>query len=125
MVALEAAWTIISALFALGFVLLLAYVTIKWMSTKMTGHKTSRIIKVIDRVAIGQDKFLLVVQVGEQTMLIGMSGDSVVKLSDLPETFSLDEWQPSADGTPDFAEVLKKTVTDSIGKLRKKESEPE
>lgn len=104
---LESAFTIFSALCALLFVLALAYVTIKWMGRRMSVQTSSRLIKVLDRVMIGQDKCLLVVQVAEETMLVGMSGDAVTKLCDLTGSQSLAEAELSS---PEFSAVLRDTL---------------
>ena len=81
----ESAVTIFSTFAALIFVLGVAYLTIRWMSRRMSLQPGTRIIKVIDRVMIGQDKCLLIIQIGEKAMLIGMSQNSVQKLSDLED----------------------------------------
>lgn len=119
----EPFFTLLSALFALVFVLVLAYLTIKWMSGRMTGMKGSKVINVIDRVMIGQDKCLLVVRVGEQTMLIGMSGDSVVKLSDLQDLPEITDIK-GPEGPPEFSDVLRDAINDGWKKIRKKGEEP-
>lgn len=104
---LQSAFTIFSALCALLFVLALAYITIKWMGRRMSVQTNSRLIKVLDRVMIGQDKCLLVVQVAEETMLVGMSGDAVTKLCDLTGNPALGSAQPDS---PEFSAVLRDTL---------------
>lgn len=111
--------TILTTLLALVFVILLAYITIRWMGSRMTGQKGARLIRVLDRVVIGQDKCLLVVRVGQQVMLVGMSGDSVVKLSDLPELRSLTELH-QAD-SPDFSDAMRDAIERGKGLFGKRE----
>lgn len=114
---LESAFTIFSALCALLFVLALAYVTIKWMGRRMSVQTGSRLIKVLDRVMIGQDKCLLVVQVAEETMLVGMSGDAVTKLCDLTGNPTIAAAEQSS---PEFSEVLRDTLMGGWKGARKK-----
>lgn len=116
--AFDTAFTILSALLALVFVLFLAYITIKWMGRRMSAQAGGRVIKIIDRVMIGQDKCLLVLSVGGQTMLVGMTGDAVTKLADLP-----DLTQQPADGIatpPEFYDVLSDAVKKGMGRLSKR-----
>lgn len=121
---LETVGTLLGALLSLVLVLALAYVTIKWMSGRMVGQKGGgRAIRVVDRVGIGQDKCLLVVQVGGQTMLIGMSGDSVAKLADLPDLPEQDLTQ-STEASPEFSDILRDTIRDGWKKISKKGEEP-
>lgn len=122
---LEMLFTLLSALLALAAVLALAYITLKWMGSKMpgtTGGGGGRMIRVLDRVMVGQNKCLLVVRVGKQTILIGMAEDTVQKLCDLPE---LDDWEPpeNRQNTPEFSELLRDAVTRGWGKLGKKGGE--
>lgn len=114
---LKSAVTIFSALCALLFVLALAYITIKWMGSRMSVQTGSRMIKILDRVMIGQDKCLLVVQIGEETMLVGMSGDGVTKLCDLTGTPNL---TPSGQSAPEFSDILKDTLLQGFKGVRKK-----
>ncbi|MEG0541680.1 MAG: flagellar biosynthetic protein FliO [Angelakisella sp.] len=119
----QSALTIFSALCTLLFVLALAYITIKWMGSRMSVQTNSRLIKVLDRVMIGQDKCLLVVKVAEETMLIGMSGDAVEKLCDLTGNLNLET--AVAQAPPEFSEVLRDSLHKGWKGIRRKgEREP-
>ncbi|MEG1778110.1 MAG: flagellar biosynthetic protein FliO [Angelakisella sp.] len=115
---LQSAITIFSALCALLFVLALAYITIKWMGRRMSVQTGSRLIKILDRVMIGQDKCLLVVKVAEETMLVGMAGDAVTKLCDL--TGNIDIEASIAQAPPDFSDVLRDTLHKGFAGFGKK-----
>lgn len=84
-------WAVFVTLAAMVVVLVLAYYTTKWLGKRMTVGSHTNIIKVIDRVGVGQDKLLVVVKVGEKTMLVGMAGNSITKLCDIDDYSSLEQ----------------------------------
>ncbi len=84
-------WAVFVTLAAMVVVLVLAYYTTKWLGKRMNVSSSTNIIKVIDRVGVGQDKLLAVVKVGKQTMLIGMSGSSITKLCDLQDDAAFEQ----------------------------------
>ena len=99
--------TIGSALASLLVVLLLALLTLRWMGRTMAPQGGGgRHIRVVERVMVAQDKYLLLVSVGGKFMLIGMAGHSVTKLADL------DELPPQEPGSssPAFSQVLRETL---------------
>lgn len=122
--AMQNVMTVLSALVSLVFVLFLAYLTIKWMGRKMSLQTGGRVIKIIDRAVIGQDKCLMVVEVSGQTMLIGMAGNAVTKLADLP-ALPQDAEGKKEPGSPEFADVMMETLRGGWGKIRKKGDKPE
>lgn len=109
----ESILTILSALAALIFVLAVAYVTMRWMGQKLPTQSVSRIIKVRDRVMVGQDKCLLVVEVGDKVMLIGMTSHAVEKLCELDDPqLILDAKVSNGQG---FSAVFKDTLKKGWG----------
>lgn len=113
----ESIGAILSTLAALVIVLLAAWFVLKWMGKATQGQKASRYIAVLDRVAIGQDKWLLVVDIGGNKMAVAMSGGAVTKLCDLDG--DLQELAPSTPQTQDFTAVL----TAMVAKVRKEKRE--
>lgn len=113
----ESAMTIFSTLVALIFVLLAAWFVLKWMGKTTQGPKTSRYIAVLDRAPLGQDKWLLVVDIGGKKMAVAMSGSTVTKLCDLDDDLSEQPAAPSQ--TPDFSAAL----AAMLAKVRKEKGE--
>ncbi|MCI8441175.1 MAG: flagellar biosynthetic protein FliO [Provencibacterium sp.] len=86
-------------------VLFLAYYTTKLMGKKISLNSSSGgQIKVLDRLSLGQDKMLLIVQAAEKTLLVAVASHAVATLCELdPEAL---EQLPAAEDSP-FMGVLK------------------
>lgn len=106
----ESVLTILSAIFAMVFVLLLAYFSTKWIGNKFSVNQSSKIIKVLDRVMISQDKCLIVVRAGEKTMLVAMTDNAVVNLCEL------DNLEIPPTEQPEFSSILKDNFQKMMGK---------
>ncbi|WP_312643800.1 flagellar biosynthetic protein FliO [Hydrogenoanaerobacterium sp.] len=92
------------SLVVLILILVLAYYTTKWIGKKGSMQSGSRMIKVLDRVMVGQDKMLMIVQVQDQTMLVGMTSHSVQKLCDIENADELILQAKTSD--TDFSSIL-------------------
>lgn len=104
--------TILSALVALIFVLLLAYYVLRWVGRRMPAQMGSSKIKVLDRVVLGQDKCLVLVSVAEKVMLVGMSNGAVEKICDVENTEDLID--PPVQ-TSSFSDALKESLKKNLG----------
>lgn len=100
--------TILAALAALAIVLLLAYVALKWMGQKLPTQNASRHIKVLDRMVLGREKYLMLVRVAEKTVLVGVSTNSVEKICEIEDPEAMLE-VPAPQGVS-FADVLKESL---------------
>mgnify|MGYP003299335991 CR=1 FL=1 len=79
---------VIAALLGIIGLLFLTFYLTKWLNKKFrnTGWNGGQNgIKIIECMGIAQDKQLLVVKVGCRSMLLGVTPNSVTKLSDLDE----------------------------------------
>lgn len=86
-------------------VLFLAYYTTRLVGRRFTAAGTSGgRIRVLDRLPIGQDKALLIVQAAEKTLLVGVSSHAMAMLCEL-DAEALEELPPMADAP--FMGVLK------------------
>ena len=77
-----------AALLGIIGLLFLTFYATKWLNKKFrnTGwNGTQNGIKIVECMGIAQDKQLLVVKVGARSMLLGVTPNSVTKLSDLDE----------------------------------------
>lgn len=110
---LDSALTILSTITALAFVLLLAYVLLRWMGQKMPAQTGSHHIKVLDQVMLGRDKCLMLVRVAEKTVLVGMSPNSVDQICEIEDPENL--LDIPAPEQPRFSDYLK----DSLKKARR------
>ena len=92
-------------------VLILAWYTTRMLGNGVKGRQQSGSMKILDRLMVGRDTYLLVVSVGEKILLMGVSPAGIVRLDEL-ETY--DAMNP-AEIPPDFASVLAKQVKKRFG----------
>ena len=101
-----------------GLLFLTAYAT-KWLNKKMrsggwNGGRNG--IKIVECMGIAQDKQLLVVKVGNKSMLLGVTPASVTKLSDLDDgDIALLEQNAAENGSTSFIDNLKCAVAGRNG----------
>lgn len=104
---LEALGQILWVVIALALVLGLAWVLLRWMNKRVPGMGGgARLIKVLDRVALGKSGSLLLVRVQDKVLLVAFSERAVEKLCEFDDpdgTLSL----PDVVDTPSFAAALK------------------
>ncbi len=108
-------------------VLIAAYFTTKYLSGKARHIMKSRHIVVLDRMGIAKDKMLMVVKVGDKSMLIGVTNQNISSLGevDVGEAPAAEE-QPknTAQGAlSKFAEILSnaRKAPDVLAKARREE----
>ncbi len=104
--------TILFAIIALVGVLVLAYLTTRWLSSSSLGRRGKGIIEILDRQPAAQDKSLLVVRVGKKILLVGVSSQNITKLTELDED---DISAASSPSDQDFASALKSALGRRLG----------
>jgi len=67
----------IGILIAFVIILALAYLAARFTGAKLAGYTTGRYIKVIDRIFLGRDKWVCLIQVGNQYYLVGITGQNM------------------------------------------------
>lgn len=104
-------------------VLVAAYFATKWIGKRYSAQaKAGRNMKVLERMALGSDRTLFIVQVGEKTLLLGITAQRVELLCELdPDELALDD-TPSGDTS--FSAVFRKTLKNSWGIGRKGGDDP-
>lgn len=103
-------FSFISAFVILIGVLFLTYVSTRWLAQKSMSANTSysRNMVVLDRLPIGQDKMLLIVQAGERKLLLGSGSHGIHLLFEFSSEEMLDqEFHPT---NKDFLTVLRETI---------------
>lgn len=109
------------ALFAVVAVIYLSYVFSKYVAlgaSKMSGTKYMR---VVDRMMLGQDKMMIIVQIGESYYLTGVTSQNVQIIKELSgdELIEMEAAVPSAT----FQQVM--SFKSALQKhLNKKDNEP-
>lgn len=90
-------------------VLFATYYFTKAISKKMSDSSSSRHLKIIDRVALSQNKFLLIVEIDKKFLLVGVSDNSISVLKEF-DSLSLELGEANFIGPNvdiNFLEILK------------------
>ncbi len=108
--------SLIGAFMWVVVILALAYWCSRYLGRRYGGGVSGKYLKVIDRVQVGADRYLLLVKLEDHTWLIGVSPAGIQLLSE-PEDFV---WEPEEEAqengaAPGFQELLK-----AYGSLREK-----
>jgi len=75
------------------------------LSSKLS-IKNSKYIKSLDRLIISNDKWIEIIQIGDETILIGVTNDSITKIKEINGD-KLHELQDEKEGK-DFSQFFKK-----------------
>lgn len=107
---------IVLSLIGIIGVLVLTYVGSKYL-TKKVSFKSSKHIKIIERVPIGTDKSLIIVKIGEKYMLLSSSSQSVSKIQDLEESdIEITPEKPDDNSPPSFSKALTMVIAQKFGR---------
>lgn len=97
-------------------VLYLAYRTTKFVGQRSAGSQATANMRVLERVFVGKDSSLLIVEVQGRYLLLGATPSSIVKLEELEEYTGI---QSAASGT-DFSQILSGQLKDVLSRGGKK-----
>lgn len=89
-------------LVVLVLILFLAYWTTRMLGTGLGRRQQSGDMKILERLAVGRDSYLLIVDIQERILVVGVSPAGIVKLEEL-ETYVR---KNPAEAPPDFSSVL-------------------
>lgn len=67
------------------FVLFLTYYTTKWLSLKAANISKSKYINVVDKMMLGQNKYLAIVEISSKYYLLSITDNSINIIKDLDE----------------------------------------
>ena len=104
-------------LLAVIFVIYLSYVFSKYISKGTAKITAAKHMQVIDRLVVGQDRFILIVSVLDKYYLVSVTGQSIEILKELDG----DELKNSSDNEPkplDF-DLFKTTFTNMFKRDKK------
>lgn len=85
-------------------ILVLSYWCSRYLGKRWGGRTSGNYLKIIDRIQVGADRYLLLVKLQEHTYLIGVSDKGVQLLTEPEGTFEIPEEEK---GTIGFQEILK------------------
>lgn len=67
------------------FVLFLTYYGTKWLSVKATNISKSKYMNVIDKIMLGQNKFLAIVEISNKYYLLSITDNNINIIKELEE----------------------------------------
>ena len=113
---LDILWVILSLIGVLGLFFILVY-AMKKLNTGI-GYANGNRMKVVDRISLGRDGMLVVVNIAGKLMLFGVTGQHIEKLSDIdmtPEEYSERVSSPEQGKTMSFASAFAEVVKKKKG----------
>ena len=109
---LESFMQLISVLVIFVFVLVITYVTTRWMAGFQKSRSYNKNLKIIETIAVGNNKLISIVAVGKKYIAVSVGKDDVhflteIKEDELKDLSFLDE--PDKESAKEsFANILEK-----------------
>ena len=82
---MESFLQLIITLLIFVFVLLMTYLTTRWIGNYQKGHMNSKNLRVIETIPAGQNKNICLVKVGTEYLVVGIGKDEIHLLATLSE----------------------------------------
>lgn len=104
-------WSMFATVVVVAFIIYLSYLASKYLGRGMAKSSSSRYMRLIDQIPLGQERYIAVVQVSGKYLLVGITAGQVNILSELgeEELFPLAPEDGDGDGkVPDFRGMLDK-----------------
>ena len=101
---LEGFGAMAGALLSVVSILLLAYWSSRFLGKRWGGGASGRYLKIIDRIQVGADRYILLVKLQDHTYLMGVSEKGVQLLTEPEGTFEEPDYGEKPMG---FQEILK------------------
>lgn len=92
------------ALLSVIGILVLAYWSSRFLGKRWGGGISGRYLKIIDRIQVGADRYILLVKLEEHTYLVGVSEKGIQLLTEPNGTFEEPDQEEKTIG---FQEILK------------------
>lgn len=103
-----------SVFLTLAFVLFLAWFLLRWVGGRAPIQSHFRHIKILDRVVIDREKYLLLVCAGDKTLLIAMSAGAIETICEFdPQQQAL--FNTTHESEQSFSAVLKQMLPKKNG----------
>lgn len=78
-------FSLIMSVLGIIFVLFLTYYGTKWLSVKATNISKSKYMNVIDKIVLGQNKFLAIVEISNKYYLLSITDNNINIIKELDE----------------------------------------
>lgn len=111
-------WSVIVTFAIAALIIYLSYVASKYIGKAANRSSSSRYMRLIDQITIGQDRHIAIMQAGDKYLLVGITSGQINVLREMKEEelilLSPDEDQTNIQ-TPNFKEFFEK-----LGNAKKK-----
>lgn len=111
MITIKEIFSLITALIGIIFVLFLTYYLTKWFSVRTSNIFKSKYINIVDKIVLGQNKCLAIVEISGKYYLLSITDSSINIIKEL------EEFEPtSAENTDslssnlDFNKILSRFI---------------
>lgn len=108
MIDIKDVFSLILSLIGIILVLFLTYYSTKWLSTKTTIAMKSRYINIIDKIMLGQNKFLAIAEICNKYYLISITEKNINIINELEDFKLLPDVK--AENSTDFINILNKVL---------------
>lgn len=111
-------WRVIATFFAVIAIIYLSYLASKYIGKGLGRTGSSRYMRLIDQITLGQDRHVAIMQVGGKYLLVGVTSGQISLLSEVSDEdlFPLEPDNAEGEGKiPDF-----KTMIDKLGDITKR-----
>lgn len=122
----------VKLILALGITFGLMFLSFKLMGTKLNAINNNKYVKVIERVQVTKENFILIVKIGQKGYVITSTAGHMEKLSELSEEeinlIEEDKKKAAADITESYTKLMlksKKSFSKIVKNIRSKEEKHE
>lgn len=123
---------VIKLILALGVTLGLMFLSFKLMGTKLNTINNNKYVKVIERVQVSKENFILIVKIGKKGYVITSTAGHMEKLSELSEEeiniIEEDKKKVDVEMTESYTKLmlnLKKSFSKIVKNIKSKEEKHE
>jgi flagellar protein FliO/FliZ len=115
---LESFMQLLGALVIFAFVLVITYLTTRWMGGIQKAHSNNKNLRVVETIGVGNNKMISIVEVGTVYLVVSVGKDEVHLLTQLTreelKDFSFEE-EKAGGSQETFAEIMNK-IKDKLPK---------
>lgn len=104
-------WRVIVTFAVAALIIYLSYLASKYIGTGINKSSSSRYMRLIDQITLGQDRHMAIVQIGGKYLLIGVTSGQVNVLSEIQDEELLQlepDGEESQTRIPDFKTMMEK-----------------
>lgn len=91
-----------------AFIIYLSYICSKYLGKGLAKSGSSRYMRLVDQMAVGQNRTLAIVQVGSQYLLLGITQEQIETLAEISEEDLIPLPAESGQSGLDFGQILAK-----------------